>query len=286
MHDVPSTGLFPVLIRDVILAATLSASTLAPAMLTAQEMIYAPEQGASFRYRTSNTLTVSQQILESENHYTLQSSGVVRLTLMNPGPTLLWRLGYDELNLRVEGAFPTPRSEGLRGTVVTLSTTPQGVTLDALAAGIVSPGLGVQYVERAAAAFFPHLPTGTPPPHATWTDTLTVTEVLLGVTAQVETIVFYEVADTSALAGREVIPVEYSGVMRVTGAGTVEGSRVTLEGAGRVEGNYLYDAADSVFDLHVQEQILESTLTLTATDRDPVLIPSRQVLRARAERLF
>lgn len=254
--------------------------------LVAQVMTYAPPQGASFRFRTTNTLTVSQRVLERENHYTLRSGGLVRLTLLSPGERLLWRLGFDELSLRIEGAFPTPRIEALRGTVVTLATTPQGVVLDAQVAGVVTPGLGAQYIERAAAAFFPRLPDGRVGPSASWTDTLTVTDVLQGVTAEVRTIVTYHVAETSALAGRPMVPVDYRGRMTVSGAGTVQGTRIALSGAGAIEGHFLYDPADRIFALHVQEQVLESTLTLDSPDGPPLAIPSRQVLRARAERLY
>lgn len=205
---------------------------------------------------------------------------------MNPGQRLLWRLGYEELNLRIEGAFPSPRVEGLRGTVVTLATTPQGEVLDALASGVTSPGIGGQYVERAAAAFLPRLPEGSVAPGAAWTDTLLVTEVLQGVTAEVTTILRYTVADTSALAGRAVVPVEYTGTISVTGSGVIEGSRVEVQGSGRVSGHYLFDPGDRVFDLHEQEQVLESTLTLMSPDQRTVGIPSRQVLQARSERLF
>jgi hypothetical protein len=205
---------------------------------------------------------------------------------MNPGPRLLWRLGYEELNLSIEGAFPSPRAEGLRGAVVTLATTPQGVVLDALASGVVSPGIGGQYVERAAAAFLPRLPERDARPGAVWIDTLLVTEVLQGVTAEVTTVVRYTIADTSALAGRPVVPVEYTGTISVTGSGVIEGSRVEVQGSGRVEGHYLFDPADRVFDLHEQQQVLESTLTLVSPDQRAVGIPSRQVLTARSERLF
>lgn len=258
----------------------------APATIDGQSLDYGPTQGESFRYRTRNQLTVTQQILESENFYTLRADGVVRLTLMNPGQRLLWRLGYEELNLRIEGAFPSPRVEGLRGTVVTLATTPQGEVLDALASGVTSPGIGGQYVERAAAAFLPRLPESSVAPGAAWTDTLLVTEVLQGVTAQVTTILRYTVADTSALAGRPVVPVEYTGTISVTGSGVIEGSRVEVQGSGRVSGHYLFDPGDRVFDLHEQEQVLESTLTLMSPDQRTVGIPSRQVLQARSERLF
>lgn len=262
-------------------------ATLAPfATAGAQSLGYGPAQGASFRYRTSNQLIVSQQILESENHYTLRAEGIVRLTLMNAGPRLLWRLGYEELNLEIEGAFPSPRVEGLRGAVVTLSTTPQGVVLDALASGVVSPGIGTQYVERAAAAFLPRLPERAATPGAVWTDTLLVTEVLQGVTAEVTTVLRYAVADTSSIAGRAVVPVEYTGTISVAGSGLIEGSRVHVEGSGRVRGHYLYDPADRVFNLHEQEQVLESTLTLMSPEQRTVGIPSRQVLNARSERLF
>ncbi len=262
-------------------------ATLAPfATAGAQSLGYGPAQGASFRYRTSNQLIVSQQILESENHYTLRAEGIVRLTLMNAGPRLLWRLGYEELTLEIEGAFPSPRVEGLRGAVVTLSTTPQGVVLDALASGVVSPGIGTQYVERAAAAFLPRLPERAATPGAVWTDTLLVTEVLQGVTAEVTTVLRYAVADTSSIAGRAVVPVEYTGTISVAGSGLIEGSRVQVEGSGRVRGHYLYDPADRVFNLHEQEQVLESTLTLMSPEQRTVGIPSRQVLNARSERLF
>ena len=262
-------------------------ATLAPfATAGAQSLGYGPAQGASFRYRTSNQLIVSQQILESENHYTLRAEGIVRLTLMNAGPRLLWRLGYEEPTLEIEGAFPSPRVEGLRGAVVTLSTTPQGVVLDALASGVVSPGIGTQYVERAAAAFLPRLPERAATPGAVWTDTLLVTEVLQGVTAEVTTVLRYAVADTSSIAGRAVVPVEYTGTISVAGSGLIEGSRVHVEGSGRVRGHYLYDPADRVFNLHEQEQVLESTLTLMSPEQRTVGIPSRQVLNARSERLF
>lgn len=256
-----------------------------PAPASAQSMEYGPPQGEPFRYRTQNTLAVSQRVLERENHYTLESGGFVRLTLLSPGPRQLWRLGYDDLSLRIQGAFPTPRTERLRGTVVTLATTPQGVVLDAIASGVVTPGLGGQYVERAAAAFLPHLPGGDAGPGTTWTDTLTVTEVLQGVTAEVRTVITFSVSDTSALAGGPVVPVEYRGEIEVSGSGTVEGSRVALEGAGEVSGSYLYDPVDRLFALHEQEQILTSTLTLVGPDQQRVEIPSRQVLNARAERL-
>lgn len=248
-------------------------------------MEYGPPQGQPFRYRTQNTLAVSQRVLERENHYTLESRGLVQLTLLSPGPRQLWRLGYEDLSLRIQGAFPTPRTEGLRGTVVTLATTPQGVVLDAIASGIVTPGLGGQYVERAAAAFLPHLPSGDAGPGTTWTDTLTITEVLQGVTAEVRTVVTFSVSDTAVAGGRAVVPVEYRGDIEVSGSGTVEGSSVALEGSGEVSGNYLYDPADRLFALHEQEQVLESTLTLVGPDRERVEIPSRQVLNARAERL-
>ncbi|HUP00134.1 MAG TPA: hypothetical protein VM737_01205 [Gemmatimonadota bacterium] len=263
--------------------------------LLGQALEYAPEPGSSFDFRTANTLTVSQRVLGRENHYTLGSEGVVRLTLLSAGARLQWRLGFEEIELRIEGAFPTPRTDALKGTVVTVTTTPRGVVLDALASGVVPPGVGAQYVERAAAAFFPRLPAipdsdpenpGAVSDRTTWGDTLTVTEVLQGVTTEVETILTYTIADTSALAGRSVVPVDYEGQILLTGAGTIGGSRVVLRGGGRVAGNYLYDPEDRIFDLHEQEQVVESTLTLEGPDTERVEIPSRQVLRARAERLF
>jgi hypothetical protein len=254
--------------------------------LLAQPLAYAPPQGVPFRYRTANTLTVSQRILDRDNLYTLRSGGVVRLTLLSREPRLLWRLGFEELSLQIEGAFPTPRTDELRGTVVTLSTTPQGVVLDAVAAGVVPPGIAARYIEQAAAAFFPRLPAGSGNVVESWADTLTVTEVLQGVTTEVETILTYTIADTSALAGRAVVPVEYEGEIILTGTGTMGGSRVALEGGGRVTGHYLYDPADRIFDLHEQNQVLESTLTLEGPGQERVAIPSRQVLHARAERLF
>jgi hypothetical protein len=199
---------------------------------------------------------------------------------------MLWRLGYEELGLRVSGPFPSPRVERLRGTVVTLATTAQGAVLGALAGGVVSPGLGSLYLERAAEAFFPRLPSGRVTPGRRWTDTLAMTEVLRGVTARIQTIVTYTIADTSAIAGRPVVPVTYVGRTVVTGAGTIEGSRVSLSGAGTLDGHYLYDPGERIFDLHVQEHVLDSTLTIAGPQRTTLTIPSRQVLRARAERLF
>lgn len=266
-----------------VAALALAAATPAAGQ---SSLTYGPPQGETFRYETENTLSVSQRVLERENHYTLESTGHVRLTLMSPGPRQLWRLGYDDLSLRVQGTFPTPRTEGLRGTVVTLATTPQGVVLDAIASGVVTPGLGSQYVERAAAAFLPHLPSGSALPGSTWTDTLSVTEVLQGVTAEVRTTVTFTVSDTAAVAGRPVIPVEYHGAIAVSGSGTVEGSRVALEGGGDVEGHYLFDPADRLFALHEQVQTLDSTLTLAGPEGERVEIPSRQVLEARAERRY
>lgn len=257
-----------------------------PGIASGQSLRYEPDRGESFRYRTENTLTVTQRVLEQENHYTLASEGVVRLTLLDPGSRLLWRLGFERLRFRVEGAFPTPRTEGLQGAVVTFTTTPRGVVLDARAAGIVSPGLGAQYLERSAAAFFPHLPEGEIGPRGAWTDTVMVTEVLQGISAEVRTVVSYTVSDTSTTAGRRVVPIEYTGEITVTGTGTIEGGRVALEGSGEVEGHYLFDPAEGLFALHVQEQELDSTLTLTGPEGEPVAIPSRQVLRARAERLY
>ena len=66
----------------------------------------------------------------------------------------------------------------------------------------------------------------------------------------------------------------------------IEGSRVEVQGSGRVNGHYLFDPEDRVFDLHEQQQVLESTLTLMSPDQRAVGIPSRQVLDARSERLF
>lgn len=264
----------------------MAAALAVAAPAAAQVMVYAPEPGTSALYRTRNLLTVSQTILERDNHYAMESSGVVRLTLLDGGPRMLWRLGYDELALRIEGAFPTPRAEALRGTVVTLATTPQGQVLDALASGVVTAGIGAQYVERAAAAFLPHLPGGRVARGASWTDTLSVTEILQGVTAEVRTIVTFTVQDTTAWAGRSVVPVDYRGRIEVDGAGTIEGSRVTLSGAGELEGHYLYDPGERLFALHEQEQSLDSTLTVSESSGGPIEIPSRQVLRARAERLY
>lgn len=257
-----------------------------PGSAGGQTATYGPAVGEIFRYRTENTLAVSQRVLGAENHTTLRSSSVARLSLVDAGSPLMWRVGYEELGLRVEGAFPDPRSEELRGASVTLTTTSRGVVLDAVAEGVVPPGLGARYVERAAASFFPHLPSGPARAGTSWTDTLLVTEVLQGVTAEVETVVTYTIADTSALAGRPVIPIEYSGRINVQGSGTIEGTRVGLDGHGSLEGHYLYDPADRIFDLHVQQQVLESTLSLEGPGQAPVAIPSRQVLRARAERLF
>lgn len=231
-------------------------------------------------------MSVTQSVLGRRNHYTLSSTSIVHVTLLTPRPRMLWRLGYEELGLRVTGPFPSPRVERLRGTVVTLATTPRGEVLDALAGGVVSPGLGSQYLERAASAFFPRLPSGLVTPGARWTDTLAMTEVLRGVTARIETIVTYTIADTSAIAARPVLPVTYVGRISVTGSGTIEGSRVSLSGSGTVDGHYLYDPGDRIFDLHVQEHVLDSTLSIGAPQRATVTIPSRQVLRARAERLF
>lgn len=251
----------------------------------AQSLLYGPQQGTEFRFRTNNELQVSQRILGRDNLYTLQAGGVIHLTLLDPGPRLVWRLGFDELSMSIEGPFPTPRTEELRGTVVTLTTNARGVVLEAVASGVVPPGIGARYVERAATAFLPHLPSADEPV-ATWTDTLTVTEVLQGVTTQIETVIRYTVSDTSAVAGRPVVPVEYAGTIMVKGMGTLGGSAVSLTGGGTVSGHYLYDPADRIFDLHEQEQVLESTLTLDSPQGRPVAIPSRQVLRAHAERLF
>ncbi len=253
--------------------------------VAAQSLLYSPPQGTSFRFRTDNELQVSQRILGRDNLYALQAGGIIHLTLLDPGPRLIWRLGFDELSMTIEGPFPTPRTEELRGTVVTLTTNSRGVVLEAVASGVVPPGIGARYVERAATAFLPHLPSADEPVSA-WTDTLTVTEVLQGVTTQIETVIRYTVSDTSAVAGRAVVPVEYVGTILVEGMGTLGGSAVSLTGEGTVNGHYLYDPADRIFDLHEQEQILDSTLTLDSPQGRPVAIPSRQVLRAHAERLF
>ena len=229
---------------------------------------------------------MTQNVLGRRNHYTLSSASVVRLTLLTATPRLLWRLGFEELGLRVTGAFPTPRAERLRGTVVTLATTPQGEVLETLTSGVGSPGIGERYIERAAGAFLPRLPAGNSRPGTTWSDTLVVAEVLRGVTARVTTIVTYTISDTSAIAARSVIPVTYAGRISVSGAGTIEGSPVSLRGSGTLDGHYLYDPEDGVFDLHVQEQVLDSTLTIGGPSRSSIEIPSRQVLRARAERVF
>lgn len=255
------------------------------APVAAQSLLYAPAQGTAFRFRTNNELQVSQRILGRDNLYTLQAGGIIHLTLLDPGPRLVWRLGFDELSMTIAGPFPTPRTEELRGTVVTLTTNARGVVLEAVASGVVPPGIGARYVERAATAFLPQLPSAGQPVSA-WTDTLTVTEVLQGVTTQIETVIHYTVSDTSALAGRPVVPVEYAGTIVVEGMGTLGGSAVSLTGEGTVSGHYLYDPADRIFDLHEQEQILESTLTLDSPQGRPVAIPSRQVVRAHAERLF
>jgi len=249
-------------------------------------LTYGPPADSAFRYRTTNTLAVTQEVLGAQNHTTLRSSSVARLTLVDPGNPRIWRLGYEELRLRIEGAFPEPRTESLREAIVTITTTPRGVVLDATASGIVPPGLGTQYVERAATSFFPHLPAGPALPNAQWTDTLLMTEVLQGVTAEIETVVTYTIADTSAIAARPVVPVEYAGRITVSGSGTIEGTRIGLEGRGTLEGHYLYDPGDRIFTLHEQEQVLESTLTLEDPGQRPVEVPSRQVLRTRAERLF
>lgn len=254
--------------------------------LSAQGPTYAQEPGSTFRYRTTNTLTVSQRVLGRDNLYTLSSSGVLGLTLLSAGPRFEWRLAFEEISLDIEGAFPTPRTDQLRGTVVRVTTTPRGVVLDALASGVVPPGVGAQYVERAAAAFFPRLPGVAGDPGTSWVDTLIVTEVLHGVTTEIETRITYAIADTSAVAGRQVVPVEYDGRIVLTGQGTLAGSRVSLAGSGSITGHYLYDPMDRIFDLHEQEQVVESILTLIEPDSGAVTIPSRQVLRARAERLF
>jgi hypothetical protein len=158
--------------------------------------------------------------------------------------------------------------------------------LDALASGVVTAGIGAQYVERAAASFLPHLPGGRAAAGTTWTDTLSVTEILQGVTAEVRTIVTFTVRDTVPWAGRPMVPVEYEGRIEVDGAGTIEGSRVSLRGSGEVAGHYLYDPAERLFALHEQEQSLESTLRFSEASGAPVEIPSRQALRTRAERLY
>jgi hypothetical protein len=251
-----------------------------------QSLTYDPDRGESFRYRTTNTLTVSQQILQRDTHYKLSSDGVVRLTLMDFGARMLWRLGFESLDLNIEGAFPTPRRETLRGTVITLSTTPSGVVLDARASGVVPPGIGVRYLERSASAFLPQLPQEGATAGVSWSDTLMVTEVLRGVTTEIEMILTYVIADTSALAGRPVIPVDYSGEITVRGMGTISGSSVAVSGHGEITGNYLFDPQDQVFNLHERRQELESILSLTGPNNETVEIPSRQVLEARAVRLF
>jgi hypothetical protein len=251
-----------------------------------QSLVYDPDRGEPFRYRTTNTLTVSQQILQRDTHYRVSSDGVVRLTLMDPGARMLWRLGFETLDLNIEGALPTPRREVLRGTVITLSTTPSGVVLDARASGVVPPGIGVRYLERSAQAFFPQLPEKGATAGVSWSDTLTVTEVLQGVTTEIEMILTYAIADTSALAGRPVIPIDYSGEITVRGMGTISGSSVAVSGRGEITGNYLFDPEDRVFSLHERRQELDSTLSLTGPNNETVEIPSRQVLEARAVRLF
>lgn len=251
---------------------------------SAQSLTYHPERGQPYRYRTTNRLSVSQTILDREQHYTLSSNGTVLLTLLDPGPRLLWRLGFEELDLAIEGAFPTPRRDALRGTVVTVSTTPTGVVLDARASGIVPPGFGVRYLERAASSFLPQLPDGSGGVNGVWSDTLTVTEVLRGVTTEIEMVVNYAVSDTAALAGGPVVPVEYTGTLLVRGTGTISGARVSVTGEGEVTGNFLYDPADGIFRLHERRQLLESTLTLQGPDGGLAEIPSRQILESRAER--
>ena len=101
----------------------------APAILHSQSLEYAPAQGEPFRYRTRNQLTVTQQILERENFYTLRADGVVRLTLMNPGERLLWRLGYEELSLRIDGRG----LGGLRAPAMSLDAGNSGSTMRMLA---------------------------------------------------------------------------------------------------------------------------------------------------------
>lgn len=251
-----------------------------------QGMIYAPEPGSRAVYRIQAALRVTQRVLGQDNHFDLESDGRASLILVDRGERVLWRLEYDPLTIRIEGVDPSPRTEELRGTVVIVATTPRGVVLDALASGVVPSGLGAQYIERAATVVLPHLPGGGAAPGSTWVDTLRTTEIVQGVTAEVRTVVAFAVSDTSAWAGRAMVPVTYRGTIEIAGTGTMDRSRVTLEGAGSMEGHYLYDPRQRLFALHVQEQALDSTLTFLDLARGPLVVPSRQVLRARAERLY
>lgn len=266
----------PALIVGLVLAGAVPAAS--------QEMAYSPTGPALFRTRT--TLAMSQGVLGRQNHFVLESTGRARLTLLAAGERMVWRVEYDPLELSMEGFQPGGRTEELHGAVVMLATTPTGDVLDALASGVVTPGIGSRYVERAAAALLPRLPGRPVAPGGTWTDTLRTTEVLQGVVAEVVTLVVYSVADTAAWAGRAVVPVEYRGTIGIEGTGRIDRSRVTLSGDGRLSGHYLYDPAERLFVLHEQEQALDSTLTFQGLERGTVVVPSRQVLKARAERLF
>ena len=76
-------------------------------------------------------------------------------------------------------------------------------------------------------------------------------------------------------------------VLYVHGFGGARGSvERALSDCARGGDHYLFDPADRVFDLHEQEQVLESTLTLMSPEQRTVGIPSRQVLNARSERVF
>jgi hypothetical protein len=252
---------------------------LAAFQVAAQEKVslsYKMEPGKTYRYKTENTFTATQEMMGNEMKVTGDLSTTTRYEVEKTGEdgniSLITTKQEAYIHTRVMGKDTTIRQTKDLGKKTGLDISAKGTKLGTTIIDTLSGEdrfMGGDFE-------FQELPENPVAIGEKWTKTSVDTtksaddETITTVTAD------YELAGTEQKNGHQCLRVNYRKVFEITGKMKQMGMEMFSEGEGETTGTYWFDAEKGLFI--AEEFTLNQDITIAITGQTQMTIPSSQTI--------
>ena len=243
-------------------ALTIIAPVVTGAALSAQNVEYAP---GTMRYRITTNTKGSQSAMGNSNSFDIGvlEDLTVKLTKISRD-TVTATATLDSVAIKSSG--PAPDVSKLKGTTFVSRISPTGKFYSATIPPGLDPVAGqmIEGVTKFLPVWRSNLANG-----ATWTDTVSGKVNQNGMDVDRTSISNYVVKGDTTIGGMRAFRIQRSTAVKATGAGTMQGSMVSMESTGTSVGAFFvtpkgqFLGSDSVDDLGVKILVLGQNMEVT-----------------------
>ena len=266
--------------RTLIVASFMAAISLQAVSQEKFSLTYKPETGKSYRYRSENSYTATQEMMGSEMTVTGNSTSVVRYDIEKVSPegviTLLASMEEMTVHTNAMGMDTTISQTDLAKNRVRQEISPNGEVISETKLDSTSAkkgGLSSRILGDNALTVLPANPVASGEKWTTSGTDSTDTEGSQTVTAYTAR---FELAGRESRNGHDCLKVNYTKTFELTGKMNQMGMDMFLEGDGESTGTYWFD--DALGLLISDESTLRQDITMALTGQAQMTIPSSQVV--------